>query len=31
MDGIFIAHHNTKNLLGFEYLKSHQMDQYIFG
>jgi hypothetical protein len=31
MDGIFIAHHNTQNLIGFQYLKNYQLDQYVFG
>jgi hypothetical protein len=31
MDGVFLTYHNTKNILGFEYLSSNEIDYYIFG
>eukprot|EP01080_Neovahlkampfia_damariscottae_P001653 gene1653-12778_t len=31
MDGIFLAYHNTKNILGFEYLSCEIIDYYVFG
>jgi hypothetical protein len=30
MDGIFVAYHNTKQLLGFEYITLREMEHYIF-
>jgi hypothetical protein len=31
MDGAFIAYHNTKNIFGFEYVKTSEIEQRIFG
>lgn len=31
MDGIFLAYHNTCQLLGFEYISLKEIDQYLFG
>lgn len=30
MEGIFVAYHNTTELLGFEYIALREMEQYIF-
>jgi hypothetical protein len=30
MEGIFVAYHNTTELLGFEYITLREMEQYIF-
>jgi len=31
MDGIFVAYHNTRQMLGFEYLSRKEMDRFLFG
>lgn len=31
MDGIFVAYHNVKNMLGFQYIPLSQMDSIFFG
>jgi len=31
MDGAFIAYHNTKEIFGFEYIKSKEIERRIFG
>jgi hypothetical protein len=31
MDGIFVAYHNTRQMLGFEYLSRKEMDKFVFG
>src|SRR5690349_19212326 len=31
MDGIFVAYHNTRQMLGFEYLSRKEMDKFLFG
>jgi hypothetical protein len=31
MDGAFIAYHNTKEIFGFEYVKTKEIEARIFG
>ncbi|KAF8312457.1 Pet127-domain-containing protein [Clavulina sp. PMI_390] len=31
MDGVFVAHHNTKQIFGFQYIPLHEMDVLLFG
>lgn len=31
MDGAFVAYHNTKEIVGFEYVKTKEIEKRIFG
>ncbi len=31
MDGAFVAFHNTREMFGFEYIKSYEIERRVFG